>query len=99
MNWKSLEAHNYFQSGHVRVVKVFKAQSCSILIALVNPSHRRVAPRNSLKYGRTQLEATKTCSPQTFSCSIVHTGPSSDTKRPSEVNFCWHLTWETVSRL
>ena len=84
-NWKSLEAYNYFQKGRVRLVKVFQARSCSILMELVNPSHRRVAPRNSIKYGRTQLEATKTCSSQTFPCSIVHTG-SSDTERPSKVN-------------
>ena len=75
MNWKSLEAYNYFQSGRVPLVKVFKARSCSILMALVNPSHRRVTPQNSLKYGRTQLEATKTCSPQTIPCSIVHMDP------------------------
>ena len=60
MTWKSLEAYNFFQSGCVRLVKVFKVRSYSILMALVNPSHRRVAPQNSIKYGRTQLEATKT---------------------------------------
>ena len=38
MHWKSLEAYNYFQSGHVRLIKVYKAQSSSILMALVNPS-------------------------------------------------------------
>ena len=43
MNWKSLE-------GRVRLVKVFKAQSCRILMAFVNPSQR-----NSIKYAHTQL--------------------------------------------
>ena len=38
MQWMSLDAYNYFQSGHVREVKVYKAQSCNILMALVNPS-------------------------------------------------------------
>ena len=52
MNWNSLEAYNYFQSSHVRLVKS-KARSCSILMVLVNPTHRRVAPQNSRKYGRT----------------------------------------------
>lgn len=38
MQWKSLEAFNYFQSGHVRTVKVYKAQSSRILMAFVNSS-------------------------------------------------------------
>lgn len=27
MNWKDLEAYNYFQSGHIHLIKVYKAQS------------------------------------------------------------------------
>ena len=38
MHWKSLEAYNYFQSGHVHQIKLYKTQSSSILMALVNPS-------------------------------------------------------------
>ena len=45
MHWKSLDAYNYFQSGHVRLVKVYKAQSSSILMALVNPSQS--SPENA----------------------------------------------------
>jgi len=40
MQWKSMEAFNYFQSGHVREVKVWplsNSPSC-ILMAYVNPS-------------------------------------------------------------
>ena len=40
MQWKSLEAYNYFQSGHVRPVKVWCLLNCCILIAYVNPSQR-----------------------------------------------------------
>ena len=38
MQWKSMEAYNYFQSGHVRPVKVYQSPSSSIMMALVNPS-------------------------------------------------------------
>ena len=55
MNWKSLEAYNYFQSDRLRLVKVFKGKSCRILMAFVNPSHRRVTLRNNIKYGHIQL--------------------------------------------
>ena len=34
MQWKSLQAYSYFQNGHVRFVKVYKAQSSFILMAL-----------------------------------------------------------------
>ena len=41
MQWKSLEAYNYFQSGHVREVKLWAIRrSNCILKALVNPSQR-----------------------------------------------------------
>ena len=41
MRWKSLEAYNYFQSGHVQEVKLWSLNSSSsILKALVNPSQR-----------------------------------------------------------
>ena len=42
MHWKSLEAYNYFQSGHVRNIKVYKAQSSSILV-----NHSQSAPNNA----------------------------------------------------
>ena len=39
MQWKSLEAFNYFESGHVRQIKVWPLSSSScILMACVNPS-------------------------------------------------------------
>ena len=38
MQWKSMEAYNYFQSGHVRSVKVYQSPSSSIMMAVVNPS-------------------------------------------------------------
>ena len=40
MQWKSLEAYNYFQSGHVRNIRLFRlpaTQSC-VMMAFVNPS-------------------------------------------------------------
>ena len=41
IRWKSLEAYNYFQSGHVQEVKLWSLNSSSsILKALVNPSQR-----------------------------------------------------------
>ena len=47
MQWKSMEAYNYFQSGRVRCVKVFQPQSQSsvILMALMNPSQS--SPNNA----------------------------------------------------
>ena len=103
MNWKSLEAYNYFQSGRVHLVKVFKARSCSIL-ALVNPSHRQVAPRNSIKIliwlystgGHKDMHALH----KHFLASYNYSSyGSSDTERPSKVNFSWYLTWATAPRL
>ncbi len=38
LQWKSLEAYNYFQSGHVRVARIRKLTQCCIMIAHVNPS-------------------------------------------------------------
>ena len=38
MPWKSLEAYNYFQSGHVKPVRIWCLQHVSILKELVNPS-------------------------------------------------------------
>ena len=40
LQWKSLDAYNYFQSGQVRTVKIWPlvAADCSLLIELVNPS-------------------------------------------------------------
>ena len=39
MQWKSLEAYNYFVSGHVRSVMVrIVTPTCCVLKALVNPS-------------------------------------------------------------
>ena len=39
MQWKSLEAFNYFQSGHVREIQVWKpSPDICIVIARVNPS-------------------------------------------------------------
>ena len=38
MQWKSLDAYNYFQSGHVRPVRIWCLKHVSILMALVNPS-------------------------------------------------------------
>ena len=39
MQWKSLEAYNYFDSGHVREVKIWAISSSNcVLKALVNPS-------------------------------------------------------------
>ena len=41
MQWKSLDAYNYFVSGHVREVKLWAISSSNcILKALVNPSQR-----------------------------------------------------------
>lgn len=40
LQWKSMEAYNYFQSGHVRDIKIYRVdstQSC-IMMAFVNPS-------------------------------------------------------------
>ena len=38
MQWKSLEAYNYFQSGHVHTVKLWKCNNdSSIAKAMVNP--------------------------------------------------------------
>ena len=38
MQWKSLDAYNYFQSGHVRPVRIWCLEHVCILMALVNPS-------------------------------------------------------------
>jgi hypothetical protein len=40
MQWTSLDAYNYFQSGHVRSVKLWAASASDIIVAmaLVNPS-------------------------------------------------------------
>ena len=38
MNWKSLEAYNYFKSGHVRTVRIWPLENCCIMMANVNPS-------------------------------------------------------------
>ena len=39
MQWRSLDAYNYFRNGHVREVRVWSvSKSSSILIAKVNPS-------------------------------------------------------------
>ena len=39
LQWKSLEAYNYFKSGHVREVRVWIiSKAFSVLIARVNPS-------------------------------------------------------------
>ena len=39
MQWKSLDAYNYFKSGHVREVKIkIICTSTTILIAKVNPN-------------------------------------------------------------
>ena len=41
LQWKSLEAYNYFISGHVRTVQVWAVSGSSyIMKALVNPSQR-----------------------------------------------------------
>ena len=41
LQWKSLDAYKYFESGHVRAIKVWVVSStCCILRALVNPSQR-----------------------------------------------------------
>ena len=40
MQWKSLDAYNYFQSGHVRLVKVWCVKEVKIVMAHVNPSQR-----------------------------------------------------------
>ncbi len=46
MQWKSLEAYNYFVSGNVREVKVWRISvDNSVLRGLVNPSQR--APDNA----------------------------------------------------
>ena len=38
LQWRSLEAYNYFQSGHVRTVEIWVAKSdFCVLKALVNP--------------------------------------------------------------
>ena len=42
MQWKNLDAYGYFQSGHVKPVRILCLQHVSILKALVNPS--RSAP-------------------------------------------------------
>ena len=50
MQWKSLDAFNYFQSGHVRNVLVYllpSSQSC-VLIAFVNPSQNSPDKANIL---------------------------------------------------
>ena len=38
LQWKSLDAFNYFQSGHVRTVRIKKMSQCCIMMAYVNPS-------------------------------------------------------------
>ena len=39
MQWKSLDAYNYFRNGHVREVKIWLTSNSScILTAKVNPS-------------------------------------------------------------
>ena len=45
--WKSLEAYNYFQSGHVRDIKLYEVpttRSC-VVMGFVNPSQN--APVNA----------------------------------------------------
>ena len=38
LQWKSLDAFNYFQSGHVRDIKIWSLSSnCCIVMAYVNP--------------------------------------------------------------
>ena len=37
MQWKSLDAYKYFESNHVRQVKVWPLVNCCILMAHVNP--------------------------------------------------------------
>ena len=42
LQWKSMEAYNYFQSGHVRNIKIFSVkstQSC-VCMSFVNPSQK-----------------------------------------------------------
>ena len=97
MNRKGLEAYNYFQSGRVRLVKVFKARSCSILMALVNPSCW-VAPRNSKKIWSYSTGGHKDILSTNFSWLHSSHG-SSDTEKPSKVNFSWYLIQTTASRL
>lgn len=38
LQWKSMDAYNYFQSGHVRTILINKLPRCLILMAYVNPS-------------------------------------------------------------
>ena len=38
MQWKSLDAYNYFQSGHVKAVRIWCLQHVTILKAFVNPN-------------------------------------------------------------
>ena len=38
--WKQLDAYNYFQSGYVRSILVWRVDNTRILKALVNPSQR-----------------------------------------------------------
>ena len=38
LQWKSLEAYNYFTSGHVRTVKIWPLARLSIIMAFVSPS-------------------------------------------------------------
>ena len=41
MQWKSLDAYNYFQSGHVRKVEIWPVDKVSCIVrAFVNPSQR-----------------------------------------------------------
>ena len=48
MQWKSLDAYKYFQSGHVRPVRVWVVSSaCCIVRALVNPSQRSSEPHDA----------------------------------------------------
>ena len=42
--WKQLDAYNYFQSGYVRTILVWRAGTLPVLKATVNPSQR--APSN-----------------------------------------------------
>ena len=51
MQWKSLEVYNYFDSGHIGVVKIWAISSSNcVLKALVNPSQRSPDDARSQKH-------------------------------------------------
>ena len=67
MQWKSLDAYNYFQSGHVCDVRLFRlpsTQSC-VMMALVNPSQNTPDKVHhtwlGVKYDGTVITAHCTC--------------------------------------